>query len=255
MPDLPTASSRLALRSSRVLILTGAGVSAESGVPTFRDGDGLWKRFRIEELATAEAFARDPRTVWEWYAWRRALVRRCAPNAAHLACARFALARPGVTIVTQNVDGLHAAAARSAAGDGDPAPAMPIELHGSLFRDRCAECGAARAPADDLTIDSTSLDTLPRCRCGGLMRPGVVWFGEMLPAGALRAAEAAARKADVCLVIGTSAAVYPAAGLAFAALDGGAELIEVNPAETPLTPHATVTLRGAAGAIVPTLLA
>jgi NAD-dependent deacetylase len=173
--------TRLALRSARVLILTGAGISAESGVPTFRDGGGLWKQFRLEDLATPEAFARDPRTVWEWYAWRREQVRRCLPNAAHLACARFALARLGVTIVTQNVDGLHAAAARTVAGERDPGPAMPVELHGSLFRDRCADCAAPRAPADDLTVDVASLDTLPRCRCGGLMRPGVVWFGELLP--------------------------------------------------------------------------
>ena len=249
------AASRLSLGSARVLILTGAGISAESGVPTFRDGDGLWKQFRVEELATPEAFTRDPRTVWEWYAWRREQVRRCLPNAAHLACARFALARPAVTIVTQNVDGLHAAAARSAAVEGDPGPAMPIELHGSLFRDRCATCAAPREPADDLALDVTSLDTLPRCRCGGLMRPGVVWFGETLPSRALEASYAAAGKADVCVVIGTSAVVYPAAGIALAAMQAGAELVEVNPAETPFTSLATLSLRGTAADIVPQLLA
>jgi NAD-dependent deacetylase len=240
---------------SRLLILTGAGISAESGVPTFRDGGGLWKQFRVEDLATPEAFRRDPRTVWEWYAWRREQVARCVPNAAHRACARFALTHGTTAIVTQNVDGLHAAAARAEAGRGDPTPAMPVELHGSLFRDRCADCGAPREPAGALAVDATSLATLPRCACGGLLRPGVVWFGEMLPARALDAAYAAARQADVCLVIGTSAVVHPAAGVAVAALEAGAELIEVNPSETPFTPHASLSLRGRAGDIVPELLA
>jgi NAD-dependent deacetylase len=237
------------------VILTGAGISAESGVPTFRSAKGLWKQFRVEELATPEAFARDPRTVWEWYAWRREQVARCLPNAAHLACARRALRSSGVTIVTQNVDGLHAAAARAEAGPGDPAAAMPVELHGSLFRDRCADCGAPREPEGELSIDASSEAALPRCRCGGLVRPGVVWFGEQLPERALEAAVDAARQADVCLVIGTSAVVYPAAGIAVAAMEHGAALIEVNPEETPFTPHATVSLRGTAATTVPGLLA
>jgi NAD-dependent deacetylase len=245
---------RSPLQFSRIVILTGAGISADSGVPTFRGGDGLWKSYRVEELATPEAFARDPRTVWEWYAWRRQQIAACVPNAAHLACARLALRRPGVTIVTQNVDGLHAAAARAAAASGDPGPAMPIELHGSLFCDRCAQCGAPREPADDLTIDASSETTLPRCRCGGLHRPGVVWFGETLPVEALEAAYRAARDADVCVVIGTSAVVYPAAGIAVAALERGATLIEVNPEETPFTAHAALSLRGRAADLVPELL-
>ena len=223
-------------------------------MPTFRSASGLWKQFRVEELATPEAFARDPRTVWEWYAWRREQVARCLPNAAHLACARMALRSAGVTIVTQNVDGLHAAAARAEAGSGDPSAAMPIELHGSLFRDRCASCGAPREPEGELSVDASSETTLPRCRCGGLLRPGVVWFGEQLPASALEVAFAAARQADVCLVIGTSAVVYPAAGIAVAAMECGAALIEVNPEETPFTPHAAVSLRGTAAATVPQLI-
>lgn len=223
-------------------------------MPTFRSANGLWKQFRVEELATPEAFARDPRTVWEWYAWRREQVARCTPNAAHLACARRALRSSGVTIVTQNVDGLHAAAARAEAGSGDPAAAMPIELHGSLFRDRCASCGAPREPQGELAIDASSEATLPRCLCGGLLRPGVVWFGEQLPAAELEAAFDAARQADVCLVVGTSAVVYPAAGIAVAAMERGASLIEVNPEETPFTTHAAVSLRGTAAATVPELL-
>jgi NAD-dependent deacetylase len=159
-----------------------------------------------------------------------------------------------VTIVTQNVDGLHAAAAREEAEGGDPSAAMPVELHGSLFRDRCSRCGAPRTPPDDLSIDASTPETLPRCSCGGLMRPGVVWFGEPLPAEALEAAHDAARRADVCLVIGTSAVVYPAAGVALAALEAGASLIEVNPSETPFTPYATRSLRGTAVDIVPPLL-
>src|SRR5512147_2326155 len=132
---MPTLHER-AQAAKRVVVLTGAGVSAESGIPTFRGADGLWRRHRAEDLATPEAFARDPRLVWEWYQWRRDLVAACVPNAAHRALARLALSRDGVTLATQNVDGLHARAAREAAGGDDPARALPLELHGSLFATR-----------------------------------------------------------------------------------------------------------------------
>jgi NAD-dependent deacetylase len=246
-----TRARELVANARRILVLTGAGVSAESGVPTFRGDGGLWKSFRAEELATPGAFARDPRLVWEWYQWRRDLVARCAPNAAHHALARLALGRDGVTIATQNVDGLHARAAHEAAGAGDATRALPLELHGSLFATRCAECGR---DAGDVTVDATSLSTLPRCGCGGLLRPGVVWFGESLDPTVLGAATAAAAEADVAIVVGTSALVHPAAGLASYTLANGGTVIEVNPDATPLSGRATVALRGAAGSVVPALL-
>ena len=242
--------------ADRIVVLTGAGVSAESGVPTFRGAGGLWKSFRAEELATPQAFARDPRLVWEWYAWRRALVAECRPNAAHDALARLAIGHAGTTLVTQNVDGLHARAAREVAAEmacpGDASRAMPLELHGNLFATRCVDCGR---DAGEVAVDATSVDTLPRCAsCGGLLRPGVVWFGESLDPAVLDAAIDAAASADVALVVGTSALVHPAAGLAAHTLARGGALIEVNPDETPLSARATVALRGAAGSVVPAIV-
>ena len=255
--DTAIAHARQLIASAeRIVVLTGAGVSAESGVPTFRGAGGLWKTFRAEELATPQAFARDPRLVWEWYAWRRALVAECEPNAAHIALARLAIARAGTTLVTQNVDGLHARAAREVVEEmacpDDASRAMPLELHGNLFATRCADCGE---DAGEVSVDATSVATLPRCaRCGGLLRPGVVWFGESLDPAVLEAATDAAAAADVALVVGTSALVHPAAGLAAHTLARGGTLIEVNPDETPLSARATVALRGAAGALVPALV-
>jgi NAD-dependent deacetylase len=247
----------------RVAVLTGAGISAESGVPTFRGAGGLWKQYRAEELATPEAFARDPRLVWEWYGWRREKVRACAPNAAHVALARFALGRgggggraPTTTIVTQNVDGLHGAAARAVAAEGglDPAPGLPVELHGSIVRVRCTRCSACHEDAE-AEVDAASLDTLPRCRaCRALARPDVVWFGESLPEDALRTALAAARAADVCIVVGTSAVVQPAASIPLLTAEGGGAVIEVNPEPTPLTGACDVSLRSGAVAALPSIL-
>ena len=237
----------------RVVVLTGAGVSAESGVPTFRGAGGLWKEFRPEDLATPEAFARDPRLVWEWYAWRRTLIADCAPNAAHRALAVWALRLGKVTIVTQNVDGLHVRAARDAAGAADPSPALPVEVHGSLLRDRCSACDARSEPRP---VDATSMASLPRCdRCGGMLRPDVVWFGEMLDETVLATADAAAASADVCLVVGTSALVHPAASLPLRTRARGGVVIEVNPEETALTGAADVSIRGRAAATVPLLVA
>jgi NAD-dependent deacetylase len=255
--DVARARALLAA-ARRVVIFTGAGVSAESGVPTFRGAGGLWRSFRPEELATPAAFARDPRLVWEWYAWRRDLVRGCAPNAAHRAIAAFAAARPGTAVVTQNVDGLHQRAAAElaaepAAGGTAGAAAPVLALHGSLFATRCARCDY-RAP-DDLAVDATSADALPRCpRCGAPLRPDVVWFGESLDAGVLGAAFDAAGSCDACLVVGTSAVVHPAAGVATAAARSGAALVEVNAEDTPLSPRAAVALRGRAAELVPALL-
>jgi NAD-dependent deacetylase len=238
--------------AERIVVLTGAGVSAESGVPTFRGPGGLWRSRRPEDLATPEAFARDPRLVWEWYAWRRSVVAGCAPNAGHLALAHLALDRSGTLIVTQNVDGLHHRAAALAAGGTDAAPAYPLEIHGAIHRDRCSRC-TRRTPALP-AIDTTTADRLPRCEsCGGLLRPDVVWFGESLDPDILQAAFEAAARADVCLVVGTSAVVYPAAAIPEATLARRGAVIEVNPDVTPLTPRATVSVRGTAAAIVPGL--
>lgn len=246
--------ARELLRSAeRIVILTGAGVSAESGVPTFRGAGGLWNSFRAEELATPEAFARDPRLVWEWYAWRRELVEACAPNPAHDAMARAALSRGGTLgIVTQNVDGLHHRAARTAAAvmGVDPDVAFPLEVHGAIHRDRCSSC-SLRDPAPG-PVDTTSVDTLPACSaCGAAMRPDVVWFGEALDARVIGAAFDAAEEASVCLVVGTSALVHPAASIPSATLSAGGQIIEVNLESTPLTPHSAVSLREPAGEVLP----
>ena len=180
-------------KPDRVVVFTGAGVSAESGIPTFRGQGGLWRNFRAEDLATPQAFARDPHLVWQWYEWRRGLVRDAQPNAAHLAIAKLTRA----VVVTQNVDALHARA-----GSRDI-----VELHGNIFRVRCTH--------DDRTIEAfEAFKALPpRCECGGLLRPDVVWFGEELPADEWERATNVITDADLLLVIGTSRVVYPAAGL------------------------------------------
>jgi NAD-dependent deacetylase len=249
-PDQNLARARRLLdEAPQVLVLTGAGVSAESGVPTFRGEDGLWQNFRPEELATPQAFARDPDLVWEWYAWRRARLAECGPNAAHIVLARWMSSRPGVTLVTQNVDGLHEAAAEAVAaelGGGRELPA-PIKLHGSIVHDRCTRCDH-HAPA------SQWKGTIPTCPgCGASLRPDVVWFGETLPANQFAMASRAASEAEACLVVGTSGVVYPAAGLAYEALSAGANLMVVDPGPTALDRSADVLLRGPAGEVLPQL--
>lgn len=229
-------SERL-LGSARPMVLTGAGVSAESGVPTFRGPSGLWKDHRPEELATPEAFERDPFLVWEWYDWRRGLINGVAPNAAHRALAALEKRVPGLTLVTQNVDGLHALAGS----------ANVIELHGSIWKVRCVECGNSSENRD------VPINILPRCGCGGLLRPGVVWFGEALPEDALARSFEAASLADIVLVIGTSGVVQPAASLAVRAKAEGAFVVEINPEETPLSAMADERLSGRAAEIIPRL--
>jgi NAD-dependent deacetylase len=233
-----------------ICVLTGAGVSAESGVPTFRGEAGLWKSHSPEDLATPHAFRRDPRLVWEWYEWRREKIRGCRPNDGHEAIARLALGSRRVRIVTQNVDGLHEQAARKAAGSQDPSPALPLELHGSIFRVRCTSCSYRVSHRDSLATDT--LEDLPRCPvCSSLLRPDVVWFGEALDSGILSEAFRVAREADLCIVAGTSALVQPAASVPLATLDGGGSIMEVNPTETPLTELAEVSLRGPSGELLP----
>jgi NAD-dependent deacetylase len=212
-----------------VVVLTGAGVSADSGIPTFRGQGGLWRDFRPEELATPEAFARNPLMVWEWYEWRRTLVREARPNDAHLAIARL---RDAV-VVTQNVDGLH-----TRAGSRDV-----IELHGSLFRTRCTREGSiadASHPFSELP---------PTCKCGALLRPDVVWFGEMLPPGLFERATAEVTSADLVLVIGTSGVVYPAAGLV--SMHDGLS-IEINPQASNAC---TISVEARAAEVTPAIVA
>lgn len=225
----------------RVCVMTGAGISAESGIPTFRGAGGLWRQFRPEDLATPEAFRREPKLVWEWYDWRRGLVRAAQPNAGHVALAQFERSRPeGFALVTQNVDGLHERAGSE----------RVWKLHGDIWTLRCVSCGAE---ARDERVPLPELP--PRCEsCGGMLRPGVVWFGEPLPAEALDAAFQAATACEVMLVVGTSAQVYPAAALAPLAQQAGARVIEVNMEETPHSGLADVPLRGAAGKILPQIL-
>jgi NAD-dependent deacetylase len=225
--------------AKRLLVLTGAGVSAESGVPTFRGPQGLWRDFRPEDLATPEAFERDPRLVWEWYAWRRELIAPLKPNAAHEAIAALEREAPEFLLATQNVDGLHRAAGSRSL----------VELHGSLWRVRCQRCGQAE---EDRRVPLPELP--PLCPCGGRLRPDVVWFGETLPAPALQRAFEAARDADAVLVVGTSSLVYPAAALPQVARSAGAFVVEVNPEPTPLTPMVQASLRGPAAELVPALV-
>ena len=244
----------LVREASRIVVLTGAGISAESGVPTFRGPGGLWKSHRPEDLATPQAFARDPCLVWEWYAWRRALVAECAPNPGHLALARLALSDAATTtLVTQNVDSLHHRAATEVAGDADPGPAYPLEVHGAIHRDRCSRCETLTSGVAD--VDVASVETLPRCeRCGGILRPDVVWFGEALDPEVIGSAFDAAGDADLCLVVGTSALVHPAASVPEVTLRNGGAVVEVNLEPTPLTGRVDVSLLGTAGKLVPALL-
>jgi NAD-dependent deacetylase len=234
------AEARQRLRAARrIVALTGAGISAESGVPTFRGAGGLWRKHRPEDLATPEAFARDPQLVWEWYAWRRETIAPLRPNAAHHALVDLEKRTPEFLLATQNVDGLHAAAGSR----------RIVELHGTIWRLRCTSCGEER---DDRAVPLAEIP--PRCDCGALLRPGVVWFGEPLPEEAVTVSFEAARAADLVLVVGTSSLVYPAAALPQVGRAGGAFVVEINPEPTPLTPLADVSLRGTAAALVPAIV-
>ncbi|GLI01850.1 SIR2 family NAD-dependent protein deacylase [Phytohabitans aurantiacus] len=235
------------LRDARkVVVFTGAGISAESGVPTFRDAlTGLWARFDAETLATPRAFRDDPALVWGWYEWRRGQVRRTRPNAGHEAVAAIEARAPHCTLVTQNVDDLHERAGSAA----------PVHLHGSLFAPRCSFCGLPASFVDDLPADGSHKVEPPMCeRCGSAVRPGVVWFGEALPEVALAAAVEAASACDLLLSVGTSAMVYPAAEIPQVAARLGATVIQVNPRETPLDAIADVNLRGPAATVLPELV-
>ena len=227
-------------RSSKLVALTGAGVSQESGLRTFRDAQtGLWAQYKPEELASPEAFRRDPKLIWDWYAWRREAVKAVRPNPGHYALVEMEKQSAHFTLITQNVDGLHRMAGSQ----------NVLELHGNIQRVRCADCYTFTEIWGD---DS---EWVPRCHvCGGLLRPDVVWFGESLPRDQLEAAVEAARGCEVFFSIGTSGVVQPAASLAFAAHNRGAVVIEINAEPTPLTAKADYALPGKSGEILPQLV-
>ena len=236
--DIPEALLTALREARHVCVLTGAGVSAESGVPTFREAqDGLWERYSPQELATPEAFLADPELIWRWYRWRRDLVAAAEPNAGHSALAKLAELVPRLTLITQNVDNLH-----QRAGSNDV-----IEFHGNLFADRCF---VENTIADgDHTLD------VPRCpKCGANLRPGVVWFGETIPEHALNESFAAASDCDVFLSVGTSSEVYPAAGLADLARENRALVAEINPQPTQQAARFDLVIAANSGTALPKLV-
>ncbi|MBS1262540.1 MAG: NAD-dependent protein deacylase [Calditrichaeota bacterium] len=232
--------------AERVCALTGAGISRESGVPTFREADGLWNRFRPEELANVDAFLSNPDRVWEWYSWRRKLIGNVRPNPGHSALAELERLLPHFALVTQNVDNLH-----RQAGTRDV-----IELHGNILRNKCQKCGIVFEPGTPEAEMDFEPGTLPVCTCGkeGLLRPDVVWFGEMLPERALARAWDEAQSCDVFLSVGTSAVVFPAAGLPYQAKSAGAVLVEINPNRTELTPVADHVISEPSGEALPEVI-
>lgn len=235
--DLSQARSVLC-SASRVAVLTGAGISAESGIPTFRGPGGIWKTYKAENLATPEAFARDPKFVWEWYDYRRSVIAGVEPNAGHRALAEFEPRVQEFTLITQNVDGLH-----------DRAGSRRIlKVHGDIWTVRCTGCGRQR---EDKRVPLEELP--PRCSCGAIERPAVVWFGESLPRDVWERAVRTVQHTDVLLVVGTSAVVHPVAGLVDLARSKGTAMIEVNLAETPVSAAADYSLRGKAGEVLPEL--
>lgn len=223
----------------RITALTGAGISADSGIPTFRGSDGLWKNFRPEELATPDAFRRDPATVWEWYDWRRRIIATKAPNPGHIWLARMEKRWPSFHLITQNVDGLHALAGSR----------RLIEMHGNIWKTRCTRCGVVE---EDRRVP---LPIPPSCStCGALLRPHVVWFGESLDPEELATCMAWLRDAEVFFVIGTSGVVQPAASFAGMARQAGSFVVEINLEPTPITEQADCSIRGRAADTIPRLL-
>lgn len=227
-------------RADRVVAFTGAGISAESGVPTFRSAGGIWQNMRPEELASMAGFMRNPELVWEWYAQRKRIMADVRPNLGHTALARMEKLFPHFSVITQNIDNLHRRAGS----------ATVFELHGNIERNYCMSCGLGYTNDEVLGVQGVPVCT----SCGGRIRPDVVWFGEMLPEDQWAHAVAAAERADLFLSVGTSAVVYPAASLPLVARQTGAYLVEINPETTPLTERADEFLQGQAGEVLPVLL-
>ena len=223
--------------ASRVAILTGAGISAESGIPTFRGEEGLWKKYRPEELATPTAFSQNPKLVWEWYDWRRGIIGQKEPNPGHKVIARWEETFPTVSLITQNIDGLHQKAGSK----------NIWELHGNIWKLRCTEEGTITE-----NYETPLKEIPPLCpNCGALLRPHVVWFGESLSPTILQKSIQLSSECDVMFVIGTSTVVQPAASLPFEASEAGAKIVEINPDPTPLSLYADFSIRGKSGEILP----
>lgn len=238
--DLINSVSSLLKSSKNLVVLTGAGVSAESGIPTFRGKDGLWKKYRAEELATPEAFRRNPTLVWEWYNYRREIINSKKPNQGHIVLSKWENGEyfGSFTLITQNVDGLHIIAGNK----------NVLEIHGNIWKVRCISCGK-----EEFSYEVPLGEIPPKCECGGILRPGVVWFGESLPQDALSKSFEALKNADVVMVVGTSGIVYPAASMPYYAKEGGAKVVEVNISKTPISEYADYFLKGKAGEILPEL--
>ena len=238
--DFPKDFLRFVTSATRVVVLTGAGVSQESGLRTFRDAQaGLWSQYKPEDLASPEAFTRDPKLVWDWYAWRREAIKGVRPNPGHYALVEMEKLVPEFTLITQNVDGLHRFAGSQ----------NVLELHGNIQKVRCSQCGLFT----ETWVDDP--DSVPTCSsCGGLLRPDVVWFGEPLPRGELETAVKASRACQVFFSIGTSGVVQPAASLAHAARNNGSVVVEINAEPTPLTPKVDFAFHGKSGELLPDLV-
>jgi NAD-dependent deacetylase len=239
MSEFPKEFLDALKRAKRVAVLTGAGISAESGVPTFRGTDGIWKKFKPEELATVQAFMSNPKLVWEWYLHRREIAGKIAPNPGHLALVEMEKHYDDFTLITQNVDGLHRLAGSK----------NLLEIHGNIKKNKCLDCNEPYL--GEINLDSGEL---PRCRCGGKIRPDVVWFGEMLPEKEIGAAFDAASRAELFFSCGTSALVHPAASMPMTARRNGAYLVEINLEPTPLTEFANFSIQGKSGEILPEIV-
>ncbi len=233
------ALKSLLTKKTKVVVLTGAGISAESGVPTFRGEDGLWKKFRPEELATFDAFMANPELVWEWYEYRRKIIEEIKPNPAHLALVEFQSYFEKFDLITQNVDGLHQRAGSK----------NVVELHGNIRRNKCIKCDAKYE-----TLEKTIQCIPPKCQCGGNIRPDVVWFGEMLPQDAINYAFGVSADCDLFFSIGTSAVIHPAASLPLIAKRSDAYVVEVNVEPTEISRVVDESLLGKAGEIMPLLV-
>jgi NAD-dependent deacetylase len=223
--------------ATHIVFFSGAGMSAESGIATFRGEGGIWNKFKPEELANFNAFMKNPGMVWEWYKYRREIVKKAVPNAGHIAIAEFQKYFPKITVITQNIDNLHKRAGSK----------NIYELHGNIERNYCVRCKTFYNDIDEKA-------GIPKCKCGGLIRPDVVWFGEYLPEDQFKGAEIAASECDIFFVVGTSAIVYPAASLIYIAKQSGAFIIEVNIEQTEISTLANRSIIGKAGKILPEIL-
>jgi len=224
--------------AKKIFVLTGAGISAESGIPTFRGKDGLWKNYSATELATPEAFNRNPELVWEWYRWRQDIISKASPNPAHYALVDLENHFEGFLLLTQNVDNLHQRAGSK----------NVLELHGNIFRTRCLKCGRID------NIENARFEKLPYCKCGGLLRPDVVWFGEAIPQDVWQKSMRFLSSADVAIICGTSGVVWPAAAIPEIAGNYGVKTIEINLESTPVTPGVDISILSPAGKSLPEIV-